>query len=168
MILRPFTNVALCAVNCMNSTNYSEIIHHINHRLRGWCDKDGGARFSRRNSIRNAHLLQFRSARWLPYRLTCGLSFDSKLSFPDAAGHLGPLDTTAGASFSPPPQKVPNTPVHTWGAVLFLFYLASFVLLRPGCVDVRDSRQRTLGARRHAPFVCSPAFREARAPHANK
>ena len=123
MIVRPFTNVALCAVNCMNSTNNSEIIHRINHRSRGWCGKDGGARFSRRNSIRVAHLLQFRSARWLPYRLTCGLSFDPKLGFPGAAGHPGPLDTTVGASFSPPPQKVPNIPVQTW-VLSFSFFIS--------------------------------------------
>ena len=66
------------------------------------------------------------------------------------------------------PAKGSKYPRPHVGAVLFLFYLASFVLLCPGCVDVRDSRQRTLGARRHAPFVCSPAFREARTPHANK
>jgi len=169
----PPTRLAIlwpCAVNCMNATNYGEIIiHHINHSLRGGVARVAmsRARFSRRNSIRNAHLLSVTQRNGYPIVLTylrALIRFQASPAPPDICDPWIPL---RGRKFLAS-TKGPKYPVHMWRAVLFKFlYLASFVLLRPGCVDVRDSCQRTLGARRHAPFVHSRAFWEARAPHAN-
>ena len=74
----------------MSATDYGEIIiYHINHRLRGGVARMAmsRARFSRRNSIRNAHLLLSTAQHdGDPIVLPAGSHLIP--SFPGAAGHL--------------------------------------------------------------------------------